>query len=200
MQYFLLACDLLLRSFHEGQGFFLWRGYFSLNWLKCVSASLWNDSSLVCRDATKPRRPNAWTTGAARRVFRLVSLPWFLLFIRPNIDFNSRGGGGGGGSATFEGWMVCGLQSLISFIYIYIFFYRLQGETLYYNTAQHAPPEWWIVGDLPFGDNQAKSQTHLSIFLVQSRYLCTLAPTQHVQIKILTLNRCLPVIIRSVAE
>lgn len=135
-------------AFMKDRGFFCGGGggYFSLNWLKCVSASLWNDSSLVCRDATKPRRPNVWTTGAARRVFRLVSLPWFLLFIRPNIDFNSRGGGGGGGSATFEGWMVCGLQSLISFIYIFFFIAYKEKHCI---ITQHNTPllsdELWVI-------------------------------------------------------
>lgn len=49
LQYFLLACDLLLWSSHAGQVFWC----FSLNWLKCVSASPRNDSSPVCPDATK---------------------------------------------------------------------------------------------------------------------------------------------------
>ncbi len=95
--------------------------------------------------------------------------------------------------------MVCRLQSLISFI----FFYSLQGETVYYNAAQQRS----LLGDKlsvdVFGNNQAKSQTHFNLFLRHSADLCMLATTQHVQIKILTLkppNRCLPVIIGSVAE
>lgn len=97
-------------------------------------------------------------------------------------------GVGVGVGTTFEGWMVCEQQSLISFI----FFYSLQAETLYYNAAQQNS----LLGDelqtLAFGDNQAKSLTLTFCFVMfflkpqWVQVFAMLATTQHVQIKILT--------------
>lgn len=59
------------------------------------------------------------------------------------------------------------------------FFYSSQGETLYYNGAQH-----FLLGDelcvIAFGDNQDKSQSHVYFFLRHSANLCMLATTLHV--------------------
>lgn len=131
--------------------------------------------------------------------FSTWCLPWFLLFIHLNIDFNSWGDGGGGGGATFEGWMVCRLQSLISFI----FFYSLQGETLYYNTAQQHSllgDELWVIA---FGDKSSqKSDSHLPFSQAQCRSLHAGNNTAcaNKDLNAEPHNGCLPVIIRSVAE
>lgn len=56
-----------------------------------------------------------------------------------------------------------GLQATKSDL-IYVF-YSLQGETLYYNAAQQHSllgDELWVI---TIGDYQAKSQTHIYLFL-----------------------------------
>lgn len=89
--------------------------------------------------------------------------PWSRLFIHLNIDFNSWGRwkvGGGGGGATFEGWMVFGLQSLISFI-----FFIAYKEKHYIITRHNNTPSWVMnCGLLPLGTIKPKVRLTFTFF------------------------------------
>lgn len=107
----------------------------------------------------------------------------------------SRGAGCWGMDGCRPGWTVrCHVYRFIDWSIDY-------RERCCCKRDQRSPPEWWIAGAFSL-DSQTKCQPHLCVFVMR-RWMCPLAPAQHVQIKILTLNkrprpaRCAPVIIRS---
>lgn len=100
-------------------------------------------------------------------------------------------------AALRDGWRAGRTVSCLSIHWLIDWFH---GAVL---LQERATPSLWVMnGWCLILDFQTKCQTHLCVFVVRRR-MCTLAPAQHVQIKILTLNkrlrpaRCAPVIIRS---
>lgn len=104
---------------------------------------------------------NVWTIGAAGRVFYLVfPLRFFRPFISTLILIVVEMGFYGGGGATFEGWMVCRLQSRRSFI-----FFIAHKEKQYIITQHNNTPPWVMDrGWLPLATTELKVKPTFTFF------------------------------------